>query len=64
MRLTTFLSGSEAPRPFCEAVAERRAFDPNWQLRERTKKEITRLEAEGKQLEAEALRCSLHENMR
>lgn len=72
MRIGAFLSGSDAPRPFSEVVAERRRLDP----RQRAIDLVAGLELEADearragdvnrardlQCEAEEVRAAIHEN--
>ena len=75
MRDRPFLSGGDSPRPFSDIRAERDAMDMDKLARDRTLREIEALEAEAagltdpsarilRQLDAEALRASLEENVR
>lgn len=71
MRLRPYLSGSEAPRPFSDVLADRGTTDPS----QRVLEEIHQLEREAQacddlvernrlQCQAEDLRCALDENSR
>lgn len=69
MRLRSFISASEAPRPFSEVLAERSAADPRKRVLEdiadlegrarEAAKAGDQVEAKRLQCEAEALRCDL-----
>lgn len=72
MRTRPYVLAGEASRPYSDVIAERRAFDPAFQIKQRALDEITDLEGraadatdpvESKRLqcEAEGLRSALSE---
>lgn len=61
MRDRPFIQANEPSRPYSEVRSEREDTDPKLRRRRDAIDRIAMLESEGRQLEAEALRCDLEE---